>query len=62
VSKFFEIKAVIERPGVKKRWVRIGSATETTGEHGQMILCTIENPPLNWNGEFALFPSTPKQP
>ena len=60
MKKFYEIKYPVERLGVKKHWMRIGSATETEGEFGPVILATIEALPLNWNGEFALFESKKK--
>lgn len=63
-SKYFELKAPYIRENAsvvqRKRWLRIGSATKTEGEFGPMIMCTIENPPLNWDGVFALFPSKKK--
>lgn len=54
MSKYYEIKYPLERPGVKKRWIRIGSATAAEGEHGPVIMGTIEAVPVNWNGEFML--------
>lgn len=61
-GKYFEIKAPYIPAGVatKKRWLRIGSATKTVGEFGPMVLLTIENPPLNWDGVCAMFPSKKK--
>ena len=56
-EQYYEIKYPLEKPGVKKRWIRIGSATAIEGAHGPAIACTIEAAPLNWNGEFFLFPS-----
>jgi hypothetical protein len=54
--KYFEIKYPLERPGVKKRWIRIGSATEYEGEFGAGIACTIDAVPINWDGTFHIFP------
>lgn len=61
-KKYYEIRHKLERPGVKGRWIRIGSATEVEGEHDTVVLGTIEAVPLNWNGEFMLVESknTPK--
>jgi hypothetical protein len=60
-GKYYEIKAPYKPEGVKKRWIRIGSATKTVGEFGPIVMCTIENPPLNWDGVCALFPSKKKK-
>lgn len=64
-GKYFEIKAPYQPEGgsvvAKKRWLRIGSATKAEGEFGPMVMCTIENPPLNWDGVCALFPSKKKR-
>jgi hypothetical protein len=54
MAKFFEIKYPLERPGVKKRWIRIGSATAVDGGG---FSCTIEAIPLNWTGEFYIWPT-----
>lgn len=53
--KYYELKYPLEKPGVKKRWIRIGSGTEYQGAHGTGIACTIEAVPLNWDGTFHLF-------
>lgn len=58
MNTFYTIKYPVTRPGLKKRWIRIGSATKTQGEFGETILCTLEATPLNWDGTFALFPAT----
>ena len=61
MSKYYEIKVPVERKDVKKHWLRIGSATEFTTEWGSKgIACTMETAPLNWGGEFFLFPSDVK--
>jgi hypothetical protein len=57
-NKFYELRAPINRPGVKKRWIRIGSATEYALPSGMTaIACTLESTPLNWDGVFHVFPS-----
>ena len=56
---YFEIRVPINRLGSKKRWLRVGSATAFDGEFGPGIACTLEAAPLNWNGEFFLFPKNP---
>jgi hypothetical protein len=61
MTKFYEIKVPIERPDVKKHWMRIGSGTEFTTEWGAKgIACTMETAPLNWQGAFFIFPSKEK--
>lgn len=58
MPKYYNICFRMDHPKFKKpRWPRIGRATEI--EEGK-IACTIESIPLNWNGEFYLFPSEPK--
>lgn len=56
---YYKIQFPVEVPGVKKRWIRIGSATSFPLQPGPGtgIACRIESVPLNWNGEFYLFPS-----
>lgn len=62
-NKFHELRAPISRPGVKKRWVRIGSATEYVLPGGrQAFACTLETMPLNWDGIFHIFPSGTPEP
>lgn len=51
--RFFKVMFPVERSGVKKRWVRIGSATETS----KGLACTIDAIPINWSGEFFIFAS-----
>lgn len=59
-TRKFEIKVPFNPPTGRRYWMRIGHATETIGQFGPMIMCTILTRPLNWDGEFALFPVQPK--
>lgn len=60
-TRKFEIKVPFNPPTGRRYWMRIGHATETIGQFGPMIMCTILTRPLNWDGEFALFPVTRKK-
>lgn len=62
MSKFYEIRVPIERKGQKKHWLRVGSATAFQRDREDCLACTIEAMPLNWDGEFFLFPSKQQPP
>lgn len=60
VLGYYEIKYPIKNDFQKKTWwMRIGSATKIDTEQ---ILCHIDALPLNWNGEFQLFPAKKREP
>lgn len=58
-SKFYNVSVPVDRPGAKRWWHRIGSATafKSPQDGREGIAITLHSIPVNWNGECYLYSS-----